>query len=245
MIYFLLMFMQTANATLPAGFKALHVSIPSSCKLQEIPVKVEHDPYKPVTSCVDGHFEAVSSVMAKVYRIVDGDTIHIEINKKIYAVRMLGMDTPELHFYDRAQPVWGVKAKEHLASLVAPGDAVRAEFDQTKCDKYGRILVHIFKGSLNLNYEQVKSGLAANYCIAPNMHYCDQFAAAYRNAELNQLGMHADRCVVTPYVWRRAMMNHSMDKRVKDVQTGVVYSPSEYYKVPVADRVFEAASNNE
>ena len=183
--------------------------------------------------------------MAKVYRIVDGDTIHIDINGKIFDVRMLGMDTPELHFYSKAQPKWGAVARDELAKMVAPGDVVRAEFDQTKCDKYGRILVHIFKGSTNINLEQVKRGMAANYCIAPNLHYCDQFAAAYRNAELHQLGMHGDRCVVTPYVWRRAMMNRSMDKRVKNVITGVTYEPGDYYKVPVADRIFETPDSAE
>ena len=98
------------------------------------------------------------------------------------------------------------------------------------------------KGTINLNYRMVKAGYAVNYCIAPNFRHCDEYAEAYRNAKANKLGMHRDRCLVTPYVWRRAMMNQSMNKRVKDSVTDLFHEASSYYKVPIANRIFYPAA---
>jgi endonuclease YncB( thermonuclease family) len=230
----------TTQFELPASFKKLHVTIPTGCPIIERPGADEGEtgPYLRTYTCTEAAFQGVKSLTGTVYRVVDGDTVHFFYKGKLYATRMLGMDTPELHYVGKAQPVWGVKARNNLRKMVSPGDTIRAEFDQVKCDRYGRMLVHLFKGNVNLNYEQVKAGLAANYCIAPNFKYCEEFATAYRQAAQANLGIHADRCVVTPYVWRRAIENNPMDKNVKDSVTGITYTPSQYYQVPVANRIF-------
>ena len=126
--------------------------------------------------------------------------------------------------------------------MVQPGDIIRGEFDQVKCDRYGRMLLHVYKNKVDLNLEQVRDGYAVNYCIAPNLKHCDTYAQEYRNAVREKLGMHRDRCLVTPYVWRRAMMERIMDKKVKDSETGLVVSASQYYKIPIANRIFYPAA---
>lgn len=227
-----------SNFGTPASFKKLNVNLPKGCPIVERPADDEPGPYLRTYTCNAEEFKNTTSIVGKVYRVVDGDTIHFFYNNKVYATRMLGMDTAELHYRSNAQPVWGLEGRNSLRRMVTPGDMIRVEFDQVKCDRYGRMLVHIFKGNVHLNLEQVKRGVAANYCIAPNMKYCKEIADAYRRAEAQGLAMHADRCAVTPYIWRRAMENTPLDKKVKDARTGIVYAPNQYYKIPVADRVF-------
>ena len=234
--------LSTSSFALPEGFTKLHVNIAESCSLVENVGKTEEGPFEKLTQCQEQDFVGLHSVTGKVYRVVDGDTIHFYVNGKLYGIRMLGMDTPELHFYGKAQPTWGLKARSNLLKMVQPGDIIRGEFDQVKCDRYGRMLLHVYKNKVDLNLEQVRDGYAVNYCIAPNLKHCDTYAQEYRNAVREKLGMHRDRCLVTPYVWRRAMMERIMDKKVKDSETGLVVSASQYYKIPIANRIFYPAA---
>jgi endonuclease YncB( thermonuclease family) len=222
---------------LKKAFKDLKVDVPASCPLVT-KAPTHTGGHLPTTKCTPNSFASVSAVQAKVYRVLDGDTIHVYIGAQVYPVRMLGMDTPELHFFGRAQPKWAELAQQSLASMVKAGDTVRLEFDRQKCDKYGRILVHVFKGSTNINREQILRGVASNYCIAPNLKYCNEYADAYANAKSYQRNMHSDKCVVTPYVWRKGLQGKLMDKMVKHRRTGTTYAPMDYVKVKVEDRVF-------
>ncbi|MBS1958381.1 MAG: thermonuclease family protein [Bdellovibrionales bacterium] len=234
-------FTAASFAEVPKSFKDLHVSIPNSCSVIEMPVIEPGGPYIKTTMCKSSNFATSSSVQAKVYRVVDGDTVHIYIGAEVYAVRMLGIDTPELHYLARAQPKWGEIAKRSLQDMLKPGDSIRVEFDKEKCDRYGRILVHVFKGSANINLQQIARGMAANYCITPNVKYCDLYADTYAKARSYRLGMHTDSCQITPYVWRKGLSNALMDKVVRNRRTGASFRPADYYKIPVEDRVFYPA----
>lgn len=235
---FLTIFGVSAQATLPDGFKNLHVDIPDSCVLHERLYRSHGGPFQKTDLCNEYELQGVQYLVGKVYRVVDGDTIHFYARNKLYSIRMLGIDTPELHYLGKKQPYWGERALDSLKSMVAPGDKIKLLFDKTKCDRYGRVLGHVFAHGRNLNFEQVKRGYAVNYCIAPNLKHCDQYAQAYKSAERSSLAAHRDRCFVNPYVWRKAIQNHPMDKKVKDARTGLMYSPSQYYNIPTESRVF-------
>jgi len=221
----------------------LKVSISNSCSVIERTGGDPSGPFEQTDYCNESAFYGLKTITGKVYRVVDGDTIHFYVKSKLYAIRMLGIDTPELHFKGTAQPRWGMIAKQSLLSMVGPGDTITLELDQTRCDRYGRVLGHVFKNGVNLNFEQVRRGYAANYCIAPNTLHCDAYSMAYRKAEQDRLGAHTDPCFVTPYVWRRGMSGEVMNKRLKDSRTDEIYSPGEYYRVPVAYRVFFTETN--
>lgn len=216
----------------------LNVHIADSCELIEAPVAESHDPYKKTDMCVDKDLQGLTELKGRVYRVVDGDTIHFFAHNKLYAIRMLGMDTPELHYLSKSQPKWGEKAKASLLEMVKPNDEILLELDQVRCDRYGRVLGHVFKDGLNLNFEQVRKGLAVNYCIAPNMKHCSAYSLAYLKADQEGIGMHRDECLVTPYVWRRGLGGEEMNKKVKDSRTNKIYEPKDYYLVPVAYRIF-------
>jgi endonuclease YncB( thermonuclease family) len=219
---------------------SLNYSVSSSCSVIERIGADPNGPFERTDRCNEAALKSLKSISGRVYRIVDGDTIHFYVGSQLLPIRMLGIDTPELHFKAMAQPKWGVIAKNSLMAMVQPGDTITLEFDQVRCDRYGRVLGHVFKNGVNLNFEQVRRGVAANYCIAPNLKHCNAYQMAYVKAQQENLGIHTDACAVTPYVWRRAMNHEVMTKRLSDSRTGEYFAASDYYKVPVAYRIFVA-----
>ncbi len=218
----------------------LNYPISSSCSVMEQMGGDPNGPFEQTDYCNENELKGLKTLTGKVYRVVDGDTIHFYVKSKLYAIRMLGIDTPELHFKSVAQPRWGTLAKQSLLSMVSAGDTITLELDRARCDRYGRVLGHVFKNGVNLNFEQVRRGYAANYCISPNLLHCDAYSMAYLKASQERLGIHNDSCFVTPYVWRRGMNGELMNKKLKDSRTNEMFSPGEYYRVPVAYRVFFA-----
>ncbi len=134
----------------------LNVKIANSCQVMEKQGKDPSGPFEQIDKCDEGEIKDLKQITGKVYRVVDGDTIQIFTKNKLLSIRMLGMDTPELHYLARAQPKWGELARDSLRSMVESGDIITLELDKVKCDRYGRILGHAFKGKMNLNFEQIR-----------------------------------------------------------------------------------------
>lgn len=100
-------------------------------------------------------------------RVVDGDTFIIKnpnppVNLIQTSHRLVGIDAPEStsqHAKCKKEIELGLKAKQFTNNFVKDGvDIVYIELD-----KYGRFLVHITKGNLDLGDELVKNGLAVYY----------------------------------------------------------------------------------
>lgn len=70
---------------------------------------------------------------ATVVRVIDGDTIEVDIGGSLYKVRYIGIDTPEI-----GQPS-GEEAATVNAELVS-GKTVYLEKDVSETDRYGRLL---------------------------------------------------------------------------------------------------------
>lgn len=103
---------------------------------------------------------------AAIERIVDGDTIDatISLGFRIYhkgRLRMYGIDTPE-----RGQPGWA-EATAHLTNLIPVGTQVTLRSYKPelhpKADSFGRWLVEIFIGGMNVNEAMLASGHAVEY----------------------------------------------------------------------------------
>lgn len=103
---------------------------------------------------------------AKVVRVVDGDTIEVEV-KKVVRIRLLDCWAPETRTRDAAEKLKGFAAKEHLEGLIQnrevkvhipmkPGQKVGDSFS------FGRALGHVWlKGEgKSVSAIMVKSGHA-------------------------------------------------------------------------------------
>lgn len=129
-----------------------------------------------------------SSELVKVVRVVDGDTINVEINGKVEPVRYIGIDTPET--VDPRKPVqcFGVEASKKNKELVE-GKMVRLETDITDRDKYNRLLRYIWLDDVLINQELVEQGFAKSYSYPPDIKYQDKFVAAEKKAREDKLGL--------------------------------------------------------
>ena len=83
----------------------------------------------------------------KVVRVVDGDTIVVDIGGAEETVRLIGIDTPEIAhpaFGDRPPndaECFGDEAQRYTGELLAVGSGVRLERDVVARDDYGRLLM--------------------------------------------------------------------------------------------------------
>ena len=90
---------------------------------------------------------------ARVLRIVDGDTIHVELHGQDETIRFYGIDTTE-----RGEACFS-EATERTTELV--GSEVRLLPDARNRDKYGRLLRYVYTPQgLSIDAEMVDEGLA-------------------------------------------------------------------------------------
>jgi len=103
----------------------------------------------------------------KVLKVVDGDTIVVDVRGKKETVRLLGIDTPET--VDPRKPVqcFGKAASDKMKSFVT-GKSVILVDDSTQGnrDKYKRLLRYVYLSDSKrtfINGEMVKQGYAFSY----------------------------------------------------------------------------------
>ena len=118
---------------------------------------------------------ATAREIARVTRIVDGDTIDVEIDGASFRVRYIGMDTPE-----RGRPFFD-EATRRNASLVE-GRTVTLIKDVSETDRYDRLLRYVLVGSIFVNYELVRDGYALAFTYPPDVACSEDFVEAQRQA---------------------------------------------------------------
>jgi micrococcal nuclease len=119
----------------------------------------------------------------RVLRVIDGDTVDIDLGGTRERVRLLGIDTPET--VDPRRPVgcFGQQASHRTKELLPPGTTVRLERDLEARDRYGRLLAYVRRADGTfVNQALLEEGFAQTLTIAPNVAYADQFAVAARGA---------------------------------------------------------------
>jgi micrococcal nuclease len=107
----------------------------------------------------------------KVLKIVDGDTIDVDIDLGFSVsftqrVRLAGIDTPESRTKDLKEKALGLEVKEHLNKQLK--DALTVTIKTEKPDsseKYGRILgwLYINDDEKSLNEQMIEQGYAWTY----------------------------------------------------------------------------------
>ena len=89
----------------------------------------------------------------KVVRILDGDTIDVEINGQVFRVRYIGINTPE-----KGRPCF-TEATTANVGLVY-NQTVRLVKDVSETDQYNRLLRYVYEGDVFVNAALVKQGYA-------------------------------------------------------------------------------------
>jgi len=117
-----------------------------------------------------------------VVKIIDGDTIDVNIGGVTKRVRYIGVDTPE-----RDTPFYQV-ATETNSGLVA-GKNVRLVKDTRETDDYGRLLRYVYVGEIFVNARLVELGYAQAFPYPPDTKYNDLFATLEQTAKSKYLGI--------------------------------------------------------
>ena len=101
----------------------------------------------------------------QVLRVIDGDTIEVEMDGDPYRVRYIGIDTPEKSdiCYDTA--------KEANTRLV-DGQTVKLVRDVSDTDNYGRLLRYVYVNDTFVNEVLIRTGLAENSVWEPDTRFC-------------------------------------------------------------------------
>ncbi|RCW72038.1 thermonuclease family protein [Saliterribacillus persicus] len=100
-----------------------------------------------------------NTISAIVTRVVDGDTIKLEVDGQEETARLLLVDTPETKHPEYPVQPLGEKATNFAIDKLA-GKTVEIEYDGPKRDKYDRILVYLWVDGENFNEMLLEEGLA-------------------------------------------------------------------------------------
>lgn len=130
---------------------------------------------------------------AFVTKIIDGDTIEVDIAGKAYKLRYIGINTPETVDPRRKVQCFGKEASNENKSLV-DGKEVLLEKDISETDKYGRLLRYVYlpmpDGTLLfVNDYLVRQGFANVDTYPPDIKYVDRFKAAEKEAREGKKGL--------------------------------------------------------
>jgi micrococcal nuclease len=126
-----------------------------------------------------GGDEGPRSAQAYVTRVVDGDTIEVQLDGEEEDVRYIGVDTPETVKPGAPVDCFGPQASNFNHRLVE-GRRVRLVFDEERRDVYGRILAYVYLGKRFVSAELVRRGFARTLTIPPN----DNFAKRLKRLEI-------------------------------------------------------------
>lgn len=130
-------------------------------------------------------------IKTEVIRVVDGDTIKVNISGEVESLRLIGVDTPEsVHPKKEKNVPEGKIASDYVKNLIE-GEDVYVEFDVEERDRYGRYLAYIYlEDGEMLNNKLVKEGYAQLSTYPPNVRYVDMFKESARIARDSGVGFY-------------------------------------------------------
>jgi micrococcal nuclease len=124
--------------------------------------------------------------------VVDGDTVDLAFATGApERARLLGIDTPETVKPDTPVQCFGPEASARTKALLAPGTQVLVQRDAEARDRYGRLLVYLWRrhDGLFVNGSLVADGFARTLSIAPTTAHRADLAAAASRATAARAGL--------------------------------------------------------
>jgi micrococcal nuclease len=126
---------------------------------------------------------ALDPGIARVIKVVDGDTLEVEVDTGRERVRLLGIDTPETVHPTKPVECFGPEASARMKQLAPPGTELRLERDTELRDRFGRLLAYAFLADGTfINRSMVTDGFATTLPIDPNRAYRQDLSAAESEA---------------------------------------------------------------
>jgi micrococcal nuclease len=128
--------------------------------------------------------------LVRVNRVVDGDTIYVQMGTREEKIRLIGINSPEIGYSGESSECFAEEAQQYLESLV-DGKQLWLTFDITCKDGYGRWLAYVHTGLEEDNFVQrdlLQSGYGLAFPFSDTPTYNSLFASDEREAIQNQAG---------------------------------------------------------
>ena len=143
-----------------------------------------------LASCSSGA-TTENKVLVRILTVIDGDTVDIEINGRTERARLIGVNTPETKHPTKPIECFGPEASAYITQLLPKGTDVRIERDTEARDRYGRMLLYLYRNSDNLfiNLDLISRGYGTPMSIEPNTFHRNDFVHAAALAEASNVGL--------------------------------------------------------
>ena len=142
-----------------------------------------------------GTIEAkLQAEVARVLRVVDGDSITVKVDQTKYRIRLAEIDAPEL---DQA---WGAESKAALRKKLQNEEVALEVID---VDRYSRLVARVFLNGRHINREMISEGHAWVY-----LEYLRDESLVPPEAEAREkkLGLWAIQGAIAPWQWRKTKL---------------------------------------
>jgi len=132
-----------------------------------------------------------SGFVVTILTVIDGDTVDIEIDGRTERVRLIGVNTPETKHPTKPIECFGLEASAYMTQLLPKGTDVRIVRDTEARDRYGRMLLYLYRNSDNLfiNLDLISRGYGTPMSIEPNTFHRNDFVHAAALAEATNVGL--------------------------------------------------------
>ncbi len=157
------------------------------------PVQTSSETSKPATETTSSTSSISSTTLYAVVKVVDGDTLHIDVDGKKETVRLIGINTPETVDPRRPVECFGKEASNKAKELLTGREVrIETEASQGERDKYGRLLGYIYRDDgLFFNKYMIEEGYAYEYTYRLPYKYQAEFKSAQKSAEALKKGLWA------------------------------------------------------
>jgi endonuclease YncB( thermonuclease family) len=142
------------------------------------------------------------TIRGHIVGITDGDSVTLlTVDQREVKIRLAWIDAPE------KRQAFGEQAKTNLARMVFRQEV---EADCGKLDMFKRPLCVIYLGSVDINLEQIRQGMAwhfKRYARRQQPKQRDEYAVAEFDAKVRRQGLWLDKNPVPPWEFRHPRHN--------------------------------------
>ena len=118
----------------------------------------------PIYQMFDCILEKSDFETGRAIKVIDGDSIEVDIGGEIVEVRYIGVNSPEYYSDNRNEAILASKANEKMVF----GEEVYLFTDVSEADKFDRKLRYVFTSEIFVNLELVKNGYAESKSYPPD-----------------------------------------------------------------------------
>lgn len=140
----------------------------------------------------------IDGEVGKVTKVIDGDTIEVEVDGVVMKIRLIGVDTPEINGSNSVGECFGVEASEKAKiDLMGKEVVLVSDESQGNKDKYDRYLryVYIVGESVSFNEKLIQDGYAFEYTYSTPYDQQKTFKDAEKVSMESKAGLWAlDAC---------------------------------------------------